>query len=86
MSEVTAGDAAVAIAAEGGDSALKLMVDIMEHNAQGLADTYEQLYLGEKNAHERTQERLNAALDQLDLIHRRVAWLLGGPSPDERWE
>ncbi len=42
-----------------------------------LLDDLEMLYEGEQRAHEETKRRLDAALDRLDLIDRRLAWLAG---------
>jgi hypothetical protein len=75
--EVTAGDALVAIA-DLEPSALKLVGDIMQYNADSLAWQFEQLYLGEKHAHEQTKARLTEARIQLATIHNRVEWLMGG--------
>lgn len=75
---VTAGDALAAIA-EVEPSALKLVGDLMEYNARSQEWIFEQLFLGEQHAHEETKRRLDTALDRLDLIERRSAWLLGGP-------
>lgn len=76
--EVTAGDALAAIA-EIEPDALKLVGDLMQYSAHSLQYTYEQLYLGERHAHEQTKERLIATLNHLDVIERRFAWLMGGP-------
>jgi hypothetical protein len=82
MTEATQGDALAAIASEDVD-ALKLVGDLMEYNARATAWGFEQAYLGEKDAHEQTKRRLTEANRQLHLIHRRIAWLFGGPEPDE---
>jgi len=84
MTETTQGDALAAIAAED-VSALKLVGDLMEYNARANAWAMELAYEGEKYAHEQTRQRLAEANRQLDLMHRRVAWLFGGPDPDE-WD
>lgn len=76
--EVTAGDALVEIA-EIEPGALKLVGDLMAHNARSLEWQFEQLYLGEKHAHEETRQRLRDANEHIDRIQRRLAWLGGGP-------
>jgi hypothetical protein len=75
--DVTHGDALAAIHAEGGDSALKLAADLMEHNARSNATLLEQLYEGEKRAHEETKADLYDARRQLATIRQRLAWVLG---------
>lgn len=76
MNEVTAGDA-LALIGEVEPSALKLVGDLMQYNARSLEWQFEQLYLGEQHAHEQTKERLREAYAELDVIHRRLAWLGG---------
>ena len=76
MSEPTQGDALAAIAEED-VGALKLVGDLMERNARDIAWAMEQAYEGEKAAHARTQAKLDAALDRLDLMEQRLAWLFG---------
>jgi len=81
--KVTAGDALAAIA-EVEPGALKLVGDIMEFNARSLQHSFEQLYEGEKRAHERTKERLRLTQERLSLIESRVLWLLGYDEEDQR--
>jgi len=82
--EVTAGDALEVIASVE-PAALKLVGDLMDYNARSLAWSFEQLYLGEQYAHERTKERLREAEAQLALIGRRIDWLFGGPDHARVW-
>lgn len=73
---VTAGDA-LALIGEVEPSALKLVGDLMEYNARSLEWVFEQLYLGEKNAHEETKERLAALKRRVRLMEGRIMWLMG---------
>jgi hypothetical protein len=52
---------------------------LMVRNARENAALFESLYEGECRAHEETKQRLRRAHDRLDLIRRRVDWLLGAP-------
>ena len=81
--EPTQGDALAAIA-EMEPGALKLVGDLMAHNARSNEWLMEQLYEGEKAAHERTKEKLREANERLDVIEERHDWLLGGDH--FRWE
>ena len=73
---VTAGDAIVAVAGEDLEAA-RLLGDLMVYSARSLEGTFEQLYLGEKNAHDNTRQRLAEANRRINLMERRILWLFG---------
>ena len=75
--EPTTGDALTEIHAEGGDSALKLVGNLMAANARMSDDLMTQVYEGEKADHERTKAQLREARHRLAIADYRVAWLLG---------
>jgi hypothetical protein len=83
--EVTLGDAIAEIAAQdgGGIQAAALLADLAERNHRHTESMFQSLYEAEKADHERTTRRLGEALDRLDKIYSRVAWLLGNDDP---WE
>ena len=79
---VTAGDALVAIA-DLEPSALKLVGDIMDYNARCAKYTWEQLFLGEQNAHEQTKQRLAEANQRIWRMESRILWLMGHDFEEE---
>jgi hypothetical protein len=72
-------DAYEQIGKEGGVEALSLVADIMESNAASTQRLMDSLYEGERAAHERTKERLDAAEAQLAAISHRLNALLYDP-------
>lgn len=76
MTDVTTGDALVAIAAEE-PRALKLVGDILERNARSTSAGFEQLYESEKRAHAETRDLLASARETIATIEHRHQWLLG---------